>query len=227
MRNHSEHSYRALGLLAFAALTAGPAVAADLAVRVTDREGEAVADVAVYLVPKGDTEIPVVRTSPPGIATMEQIDNMFVPHLLVVETGTSVSFPNNDTVSHHVYSFSEAKRFQLDLYRGNEHPPQLFDHPGLVVLGCNIHDSMLGFILVVDTPLISITTHSGTAQLSGLPAGEYDLVVWTPRSDPDDLPNARTIVIGDTAIDAVSVQFTGKLSPPHDGGAGSLNWKPY
>ncbi len=73
-------------------------------------------------------------------------------------------------MSHHVYSFSEAKTFELALYKGNAHPPLVFDRPGVVVLGCNIHDSMLGYILVVDTPHFASTDAAGALSLDE-PAG--------------------------------------------------------
>ena len=77
---------------------------------------------------------------------------MFVPDLLVVPVGSTVSFPNSDSVSHQIYSFSAAKRFQLPLYRGKPYPPRLFDQAGLVMLGCNIHDWMIAYIDVTDAP---------------------------------------------------------------------------
>ena len=94
--------------------------------------------------------------------------------------GTSVEFPNNDSVSHQVYSFSAAKRFQLPLYRGEAHPPITFDRPGLVVLGCNIHDGMVGYIYATDAPYFGKTGTSGSVQLKALPVGDYRIAVWSP-----------------------------------------------
>ena len=202
------------------------ASAAELEVDVVDRNDEPISEVAVYLVPL-DEQSRQLGAGDPQPAVMEQSDSAFVPHLLVVETGAEVSFPNNDTVSHHVYSFSEAKRFQLDLYRGNTHPPQLFDRPGLVVLGCNIHDSMLGYILVVDTPFSSVTGDGGSARIPDLPEGDYELLVWTPRANPDDLPAAEIVTVTDTGQQSVTLRIDGKLRPPHDSSSGSLSWNAY
>jgi plastocyanin len=218
---------KTLRLIAVLTLAAGPAIAGNLTVGVTDRKGNALADVIVYLMPKNVAATGIERSEAPLGATIEQVNNMFVPHMLVVETGTQVSFPNHDSVSHHVYSFSEAKTFQLDLYRGNKYPPQLFDKPGLIVLGCNIHDSMLGYILVVDTPWSAITSQAGIAAIARLPAGEYELFVWTPRARARDLPAAVQLDIGETGDASIAIQLTGKLSPPHSGAAGSLNWENY
>jgi hypothetical protein len=106
---------------------------------------------------------------------MDQARNAFVPHILIVQTGTPVLFPDNDAVGHHVNSFSATKSFELPVYKGNAHPLLWFEKPGFVVLGCNSHDGMLGYILVVDTPLYSLADASGTVTLESLPSGGYTL----------------------------------------------------
>ena len=111
---------------------------------------------------------------------MDQKNLAFLPRVLVVAAGTSVEFPNNDSVSHQVYSFSAAKHFQLPLYKGEIHPPITFDRPGLVVLGCNIHDGMVGYIFVTDAPYFGTTGTEGSLQLNGLPAGDYRVAIWSP-----------------------------------------------
>ena len=88
----------------------------------------------------------------PGQAVMDQRNTAFEPGVLVIEAGTAVSFPNSDTVRHQVYSFSPAKAFELPLYSGTPPEPVVFDKPGVVVVGCNIHDWMIGWIVVLDTP---------------------------------------------------------------------------
>ena len=95
-------------------------------------------------------------------------------------------FPNRDNTSHHVYSFSAAKSFELPLYKKQQPGPVLFDQAGLVVLGCNIHDWMLAYLLVVDTPFFS-QLNKDNQQLAGLPAGNYQLHLWHPRLHKDDL----------------------------------------
>ena len=92
-----------------------------------------------------------------------------------------MQFPNQDDVKHHIYSFSPAKKFELPLYAGTPAEPVVFDRAGLVTLGCNIHDWMIGYILVVETPWFAVTTGNGRAQLRGLPAGTYQVEVWQPR----------------------------------------------
>jgi hypothetical protein len=102
---------------------------------------------------------------------------MFVPHVLPIQTGTTVTFPNSDNVRHQVYSFSPAKRFQLPLYAGTPAAPVVFDKPGVVAIGCNIHDQMSAYLVVVDTPFFGRTA-DGRVELSGLPGGKYDVRVW-------------------------------------------------
>jgi len=116
-------------------------------------------------------------TSPRGDTIMDQLDRRFVPHVLPVQKGTRVRFPNHDNVRHQVYSFSPAKRFSLPLYQGTPGAPVVFDQEGVVALGCNIHDAMSAFIVVVDTPHFALTEH-GRATLRDLAAGQYVVRVW-------------------------------------------------
>lgn len=113
-------------------------------------------------------------------AVMDQHSKQFDPHVLVVRTHTSVSFPNSDDIHHEVYSFSKANRFELPLYHGTPAAPISFNTPGLVVLGCNIHDNMLGYIYVVDSPWFTKTDATGKAMIATVPAGKYQARLWYP-----------------------------------------------
>ncbi len=119
------------------------------------------------------------RTPPPAHADaiIDQIHKRFVPHVTVIRTGTSVTFPNSDRIRHQVYSFSPAKVFSMKLYAGSPKKAVVFDKPGLVVLGCNIHDTMLAFVLVVNTPYFAKVPASGSAGFD-LPPGRYSMRVW-------------------------------------------------
>jgi plastocyanin len=120
-------------------------------------------------------------------AAMDQMNRAFTPEVIVIPVGASVVFPNSDTVSHQVYSFSAAKRFQLPLYRGKPYPPIRFDTPGIITLGCNIHDNMIGWILVTDAPWFGRSDAQGHWTLNALATGEYDVTIWHPRlrEDPE------------------------------------------
>ena len=108
--------------------------------------------------------------------------------MLAVHTGTAVSFPNSDNIRHHVYSFSPAKRFELRLYQARRRPV-VFDKPGVVVLGCNIHDWMLGYVYITDDPFFAVSDDAGRLALD-LPPGRYTASLWHPRS-PACCPSPR------------------------------------
>ncbi|WP_409418985.1 methylamine utilization protein [Marinomonas sp. RS-M-Aa-14] len=117
---------------------------------------------------------------------ISQKKQMFLPAITMLQTGTRVEFPNLDTVRHHVYSFSEAKTFDIKLYLGRAPSSELFDQSGVVALGCNIHDTMIAWVVVVDTPYFALTDKLGNATVD-LPAGDYQLKVWDRRQI--DIPN--------------------------------------
>jgi plastocyanin len=206
-----------LPIAAFAVASHG--YAGTLEVSVVDEQGRPVERVAVYATPVEGAAAPVAAT-----AVMDQQNHRFVPHVLVVQKGTSVSFPNHDDVSHHVYSFSDAKAFELGLYKGQIYPPVVFDTPGIVVLGCNIHDGMLGYIAVVDTPYFALSDEHGVARID-LPSADYTLEVWTPRVRPSGLPAAKHLTVGDAQ--AATMTLSGRLAPDHDHGSSSLSWERY
>lgn len=164
--------------------------AATITVRVRDARGRAVSDVVVYAEPEG-RQLPLARRT----AVMDQRNRQFKPGVLAVQVGTAVSFPNNDDVQHHVYSFSKAKKFQLPLYKGTPANPEIFDQAGVVALGCNIHDQMSAFIVVVDTPYFA-KTENGAATLDDLDAGRYTVKVW--HADLGAEPRTVALKSGDS-----------------------------
>lgn len=164
--------------------------AGNIAVAVKDNGGAPVKDAVVYAIP--------VSGKPPAAkarAVVAQHDKQFVPYVSAIQVGSPVQFPNLDNVKHHLYSFSPAKKFELPLYSGTPPEPIVFDKPGVVTLGCNIHDWMIGYILVVPTPWFTVTGADGEAKLRDLPAGTYDLEIWQPRlRDPSSRPRQRATV---------------------------------
>jgi plastocyanin len=119
--------------------------------------------------------------NPPQVHNLYQRDAAFHPNVLTVPTGSNVAFPNRDTTRHHVYSFSPAKTFDLNLYLQETPPPITFEQAGIVVLGCNIHDHMQAFIVVSDAPYTATTGAEGTLTLPALPPGQHRVRVWHPR----------------------------------------------
>jgi plastocyanin len=156
------------------ALTCHGILAADVTVMVTDAGGKPVTDAVVAFY---DSKTPAVNPNAAG--KIIQKNKMFNPKVTVVQTGTSINFPNEDSVRHHVYSFSPAKKFELKLYSGVPTNPVPFDQAGVVTLGCNIHDSMVGYIYVVDTPFFAKTDDKGKAILK-LNDGQYTYQAWLP-----------------------------------------------
>ena len=152
-------------------------VAASLEARVHDTAGAPVADAVVYALPALAPPEPRTRRT----VAIEQVDREFVPYVSVIQTGTTVTFPNRDPILHHVYSFSPAKTFEIKLYTGQSPDAILFDRPGVITLGCNIHDWMVAYILVVPTPHFAKTDARGFAQLRELPPGSYEVHAWHPQ----------------------------------------------
>lgn len=138
-----------------------------------DAKGAALEDAVVWVLPKTGAA-PARRRD----AEIEQKDRQFMPLVTVVQVGTPVNFPNRDTIRHHVYSFSAPKPFEIKLYVGTPVAPVVFDKPGEVVLGCNIHDHMLAYVYVVETPWFAKTGADGRARIEGVPAGEHEVRVW-------------------------------------------------
>ncbi len=151
------------------------AQAADLVVTVRTAAGKPVADAVVTL--------PDIHGGPSHLAgpyRMAQHDLQFDPFVLVAPVGSDVAFPNLDKVRHHVYSFSPTHPFELKLYGRDESRKIRFDKAGVVAVGCNIHDNMVGFILVVDTPFAAKTDAAGQVVFHDAPAGELTVRVWHP-----------------------------------------------
>lgn len=135
-----------------------------------------VGNIVVYVTPKN----PKPGNTSSNVASMDQVNTQFLPHILVIQKDTQIRFPNSDSIKHHVYSFSQAKTFELQLYKELHADPLLFSKLGSVELGCNIHDWMLGYIFVVDTPYFGKTDIKGNLTLN-LPDGEYQIDIWHPR----------------------------------------------
>jgi plastocyanin len=167
---------RRLVLLAAFVAQIAHAQNAEIAATVTDERGKPVADAVVIAVPAdGSLRLPKARED-----VVDQVDKEFLPKVQAVLVGTPVTFPNRDSVRHQVYSFSPAKRFELPLYTG---VPQavVFDKPGVVILGCNIHDWMVGYIYVSESPYFAKTGADGKALLTDLPPRGYVVRVWHPQ----------------------------------------------
>lgn len=157
-------------------LSAAPPAA--LPLQIVDAAGMPLGDAVIEIArPAGDVRAPAFRWR----NAMAQKNLAFVPGTLIVARGTSVAFPNLDTVRHSIYSFSKPAPFKIDLYGRDQTRTQRFDVSGTVALGCNIHDQMRGYIRIVDTPYAARTDGNGLAEVDGLAQGTYTVTVWHPR----------------------------------------------
>ena len=165
-------------LLASAVLSAQ--AAGTVRIVTQDGAGAPVADAVVSVHPR-DAPAPVHPPAEP--VTIIQQDQEFSPYVTAIVAGTRIVFPNRDNVQHHVYSVSPAKRFEIPLYIGESTAAIVFDRAGVVTLGCNIHDWMVAYVVVLDTPYFAKTGADGSANITGLAPGSYRLEVWHPRAD--------------------------------------------
>jgi len=195
----------ALAPLLGALVWAHPAASANLAVTVKSSKGKPVQDAVVYAVPVDSNGVPVPSPTP---TVIDQIDKEYVPYVTPVQAGTRVSFPNRDQTRHHVYSFSEAKRFEIPLYKGTPAEPILFDQPGPVTLGCNIHDWMTAYVFVSESPYFALTGESGAATVANLPDGDYAVRVWHPRLKSDAEATTQSVSVRDGSASASSLDFS-------------------
>ncbi len=183
-----------------------PAHAAAVRVTVSDAAGRPLQDAVVMLEPVSGS-LPV---KPMATVDIAQDKRQFTPALTVITVGTAVRFPNFDTVRHHVYSFAPIKTFELKLYAGVPHIPVVFDKPGSAVLGCNIHDRMSAWIVVVDTPLYGRTQAGGELRLDDIPAGKYRLRTWHASLPVGQEPLSQPLTVS-ASEGRVNVQLPGVM----------------
>jgi plastocyanin len=182
---------------------------------VTGTDGQPVAGVALYL---ADVHTP--GTAPPAI--VDQRREKFVPAVSIVTVGDEVQFTNSDPTSHHVYSFSRPNAFALPLYKGDESLATRFTRAGVVVLGCNIHDSMLGYVVIVDSTRRGITGADGRVTLTDVPPGRHAVRAWAPGFDRDEPPQVGVIVVSESAPASGTFSIAGNGSRPAAPKRGSL-----
>lgn len=202
LSNLPDRSHRALVLIA-ALATAVTAAAAELTVSARDQNGAPVEDFVFWLTPL-DAPLPSSPAAGSLHAVVEQRNEEFNPYVLAVRTGTTVEFPNHDEVQHHVYSLSRPAQFEIPLHSGNTHETETFDKPGLVPVGCNIHDWMICYVVVIDGPWFGQSTADGAVRLTDVPAGRYRLEGWHPRLRRN---HEQEVVLTGEAATALPLEF--------------------
>ncbi|MEX0706982.1 MAG: hypothetical protein WD078_03390 [Woeseia sp.] len=171
------------------------AIAGAASITVVDQSGEPLQHAVVTAIRAGDT----ARPAPVNDRTIAQLNQQFLPRVTVLPSGARVAFPNRDTTQHHVYSFSKPKPFEIELYKGDNPEPVVFDTPGIVALGCNIHDWMLGYVYVTTDEYFAVSAADGTLELDVSLHELGNLTVWHPAAT-ELAP--RTIAAASLASDA-------------------------
>ena len=192
-------------MLSAAAPAPAPARAGALDLQVSDSNGKPLAGAVVFV------ESPAAKAAVrPGAAVeIAQINRQFSPAVTVVPVGTAVNFPNRDTVRHHLYSFSPTKKFEIKLYVGTPAAPVVFDAPGVAVLGCNIHDNMAAWVLVVESNHFGLTGTDGKLSLAQVPAGHYHLRAWHPSLPPGAAAHDQAVQVPTSGSAPVAVRLAG------------------
>ena len=144
-------------------------------VTVLDQDGQPAQNAVVHISGKG------ITGSSTDVAIMDQVSRQYSPHVLAIHKNQKVSFPNSDNVRHHVYSFSKTKPFEMKLYAGTPNTPITFENEGVVVLGCNIHDSMLGYIVVYGDGKFGVVDDAGKIVFSEPKKSVTALNIWHPN----------------------------------------------
>lgn len=206
-------AFALVSALIFTACATG-ARAGDVAFSVLTTKNKPAAEVVVTAYPEGQRAAPIRFSWP---AEMDQRNLQFDPFVLIVPVGADVTFPNFDPVRHHVYSFSPAKTFELKLYGKDQSRSVRFDKVGVVALGCNIHDSMVGFIKVVDTPFAAKTDAAGQLVLRGLPAGPVQVRIWHPYLKAPNNEIVRTVTVPASGQSRETVQLDLRGAPDRRG----------
>jgi plastocyanin len=178
--------------LSLACGLAAGAEASTLEVQALGTDGKPLAEAAVYL----ESAAARAAVRPAQGVEIEQAGRRFTHRVTVVPVGSELRFPNRDTVRHHVYSFSPAKTFELKLYAGTPASPVLFDKAGVAVLGCNIHDTMVAWVVVVETPYFGLADGAGKVHLDNVPAGSYRLRTWHPALAPGAAASDEDLALG-------------------------------
>jgi len=181
------------------ALAVAGARASTVEVSVTDGSGKPAADAIVTLEALGD--VPIPKSEIPAEGIIDQRNETFIPLVTVLRVGGRIVFTNNDTTMHQVYSFSPIKQFAFEIDQGHRSDAIVFDKPGVASIGCNIHDQMITYVFVADTPWAMQADATGTVRFADVPAGKYRLAAWHPRLLPGrPAPSTTVTVVGDTKL---------------------------
>jgi len=205
------------GALLFA--VCGSAAATNFTVEVNDQDGRPVANAVVVLMPDSKASMPAAATRLAAERTIDQRGETFIPLVTIVPKGGHVVFANNDQTTHQVYSFSSVKQFEITLARGEKSPPIAFDNSGVAALGCNIHDHMIAYAFVAESPWAVLTGSDGRGTVADVPPGNYEAQVWHPKLPPGRaMPSLKASLSGDTTRLTVNIKLLSASTMSHGHG---------
>jgi len=185
-----------------------PASAANFTAEITDQDGHPVANAVISLIPDAKASMAAASTRLPGEKTIDQRNETFIPLVTIIPKGGRIVFANNDQTTHQVYSFSPIKQFEITLARGEKSPPFAFENAGVAALGCNIHDHMIAYAFVAESPWTALTGADGRAVIAEAPPGNYQAQIWHPRFAPGrEMPSLRVAVSGENTVLSVNVKL--------------------
>jgi plastocyanin len=193
-------------------LAGAPARAGTVDIDISDQQGRPAPNAVVALISQAD---PAAVGHLPAEAIIDQRRETFIPLVTILRKGGHVIFTNNDTTMHQVYSFSPIKQFEFELDQGRRSEPVVFDKPGVAAIGCNIHDHMITYVYVADTPWAALTDAKGHAQLSGVPSGSYRVEAWHPRLLPGRPAPSAALVVNGTTKFALAVPLLADAPAQH------------
>jgi plastocyanin len=188
------------GILSVDVIGAGVAQAGTLVSQVSDEDGAPVPDAIVTAMPIDRAllnQAPASLWAPIQQGEIDQRDETFIPRIQIVARGGTVVFHNNDVPQHSVYSYSPVKAFEFTLKPGDSSDPVVFDKPGVAAVGCYIHDRMIAYVYVTETPWIGRTDQDGHVEIASLPAGDYFVKVWHSALRPGKPLATQKVTIGD------------------------------
>ncbi len=205
------------GALLFA--VCGSAAATNFTAEVNDQDGRPVANAVIVLVPESKGSLPAATTRLAAERTIDQRGETFIPLVTIVPKGGHIVFANNDQTTHQVYSFSSVKQFEITLARGEKSPPIAFDNSGVAALGCNIHDHMIAYAFVAESPWAVLTGSDGRGTVADVPPGNYEAQIWHPKLPPGRaIPSLKASLSGDTTRLSVSIRLLSASTMSHGHG---------
>ncbi len=203
-----------LAILPIIALTNLPAAAASFTATLTDDAGRPLADAVVTLTPIGPSLLPTPNLTR---ATINQTGEQFLPEVVVVAPGGTVTFTNADRTRHHVYSFSPIRQFEFVQNPGETSAPVSFDTPGIAAIGCNIHDGMIAHVVVTTAPFAAVTDAKGRVRIEDVPEGKFTATAWHPRLRRSAAPTRAEITLGPSgATQSFSLSVLPRPRHSHD-----------